>query len=357
MRKRFVLLLIIVMVASLLFGCAKESVQEPGEAPAESEESAEPAEPEAPAEPAEKYVLKFNHVLTDKDPYHGALLKWADAVAERTNGGLTIEVYHSAQLGVEEDIIEQIKEGANIGQNTDSARLGNYVPEIAVMNGPYFADSLEEVQKLNTLETVKEWKRRLAEEHGLKVLSFSWVQGFRNLVTNKPIKSPADAEGLLIRSPNAPIWMESIRSLGCTPVAMAYGEVYTGIQSKVVDGCGNVYPATYSTKLYEVCDYVSETQHIMLINFEVISAEWFNSLPEEYQVILEEECEKAGVEVSQQIMGELAEDAKAKLQEEGMTIVPYDEIDIAAFKAASDAAYETLGLLEVRDQIFSEMGK
>ena len=357
MKRFFLLLLIVVMVASLFIGCAKQPAQEPSETPADSKETAEPGESEEPAEPAEKYVLKFNHVLTDKDPYHGAFMKWAEAVAERTNGGLTIEVYHSAQLGVEEDIIEQIKEGANIGQNTDSARLGNYVPEIAVMNGPYFADSLEEVQKLNTLETVQEWKRTLAEEHGLKVLSFSWVQGFRNLITNKEVKSPADAEGLLIRSPNAPIWMESVRSLGCTPVAMAYGEVYTGIQSKVVDGCGNVYPATYSTKLYEVCDYVNETQHIMLINFEVVSSEWFDSLPEEYQVILEEECEKAGVEVSRQIMGEMADEAKTKLREEGMTIVPYDEIDIEAFKAASDTAYETLGLLEVRDQIFSEMGK
>jgi TRAP-type C4-dicarboxylate transport system substrate-binding protein len=351
MKKLFVLLLVVIMVASVMFGCAKEPAEEPTQAPAQSDETTKPEEP------AEKFVLKFNHVLTDKDPYHGALLKWADAVAEKTNGGLTIEVYHSAQLGVEEDIIEQIKAGANIGQNTDSARLGNYVPEIAVMNGPYFADSLEEVEKLNTLDTVKEWKRQLAEEHGLKVLSFSWVQGFRNLITNKPIYSPADCEGLLVRSPNAPIWLESIRSLGCTPVALAYGEVYTGIQSKVVDGCGNVYPATYSTKLYEVCDYLSETQHIMLINFEVISAEWFNNLPEEYQVILEEECEKAGVEVSKQIMGELAEDAKAKLIEEGMTIIPHDEIDIDAFKAASDSAYETLGLLEVRDQIFAEMGK
>ena len=56
-----------------------------------------------------KYVLKFNHVLTPQDPYHGAFLKWAEAVKERTNGGLTIEVFPSAQLGVEEDILEQIR--------------------------------------------------------------------------------------------------------------------------------------------------------------------------------------------------------------------------------------------------------
>lgn len=305
----------------------------------------------------EQYTLLFNHVLTEQDPYHQAYLAWADAVAERTGGNLTIEVFHSSQLGVEEDVIEQIRQGANVGQNTDSARLGNYVPDIAVMNGPYFADSLQEVQVLNTLATVEGWKTQLEEEFGIKVLSFSWVQGFRNLLTNRPIYSPADVQGLLIRSPNAPIWLESIRSLGATPVALNYGEVYAGVQTRVVDGAGNVYPATYSTRMYEVLDYLNETQHIMLINFAIVSAEWFNSLPAEYQAILEEENERAGLAVSQQITGQLADEAKANLQAEGMTIVPYDEIDIDAFKAASTQAYEALGLLEVRDQIFAEMGK
>lgn len=305
----------------------------------------------------EQYVLRFNHVLTEKDPYHDAYLKWAERVAERTDGNLTIEVFHSAQLGVEEDIIEQIRQGANIGQNTDSARLGNYVPGIAVMNGPYFADSLEEVELLNTLDTVQGWKEQLAEEFGIKVLSFSWVQGFRHLLTNEPIQSPEDVEGLRIRSPNAPIWMESIRSLGATPVALDYGEVYTGVQTKVVDGAGNVYPATYSTRMYEVLDYLNETRHIMLINFAIVSSEWFDKLPEEYQTILEEECERAGLEVSEEIMGKLAEEARENLEEEGMTIIPYDEIDIDAFKERSRQAYEELDLLDVRDQIFEEMGK
>src|SRR4030043_90653 len=89
-----------------------------------------------------KYVLKFNHVLGQKEPYHQGFLNWAKAVDEKTKGGLKIEVFPSAQLGVEEDILEQIRAGANIGQNTDSARMGMYVPGIACLNGPYFAENL-----------------------------------------------------------------------------------------------------------------------------------------------------------------------------------------------------------------------
>ena len=355
-----VLILSMSLVASFsLYGCKEEAVEEEAAEEEAVEEEAveeEAVEEEVAEEPAQHYVLKFNHVLTDKDPYHAAFMKWADAVTERTNGGLTIEVYSSAQLGVEEDIIEQIKAGANIGQNTDSARLGNYVPGIAVINGPYFVDTFEEVETLATLDTVKGWLTEL-EAQGLKVISFMWAQGFRSLVTNKPIYSPADLKGLLIRSPNAPIWLESIRALGAEPVTLAYGEVFTGVQSGVVDGCGNVPPATYSTNLYEVCDYYSLTKHILLVNFEICSAEWFNSLPVEYQQALTEECDKAGIEVSNEILGTLSDEAYVNLEAEGMTIIPYEEIDIDAFKEASTAAYEALDLLDVRDAIFAEMGK
>ena len=139
-----------------------------------------------------EYVLKFNHVLGQKEPYHLGFTNWAKAVGEKTKGDLKIEVFHSAQLGVEEDILEQIKAGANIGQNTDSARMGMYVPGIACLNGPYFAENLAEVAKLTKAPTIKLFHDELANKHGLKVLSFSWVQGYRHFFTNKPIRTPED---------------------------------------------------------------------------------------------------------------------------------------------------------------------
>ncbi|MBQ3131386.1 MAG: C4-dicarboxylate TRAP transporter substrate-binding protein [Clostridia bacterium] len=343
-------------MAFSLAACAAPAAEEAPvveEAPVAEEATEEAAE----EEPAEKYVLKFNHVLTDKDPFHEAYLKWADAVAERTNGGLTIEVFHSAQLGVEEDIIEQIRAGANVGQNTDSARLGNYVPEIAVMNAPYFVESVEEVQKLAELDTVNGWLDQLGQETGIKVLSFLWVQGFRHMVTNKPIYTPEDLNGLLIRTPGAPIWQESIRALGAEPVALAFSELYTGVQTKVVDGVENVYTSTYSSKLNEVLSYMTETGHILLVNFAVCSQEWFDKLPAEYQTILEEECMKAGLECSLKLMNEDAAAAKQGLIDAGMTILEPEDIDMEAFRAAGEKAYEVLGLTETRDAVWAEMGK
>jgi len=309
------------------------------------------------AQAEKKYVLRFNHVLTPQDPYHGAFLKWAEAVKERTNGGLTIEVYPSAQLGVEEDILEQIRQGANIGQNTDAARLGMYVPDMAAMNAPYFVETLEEVEKLNSLPVVNEWKAELERTQGFKVLSFFWVQGFRQMVTNKPITKPTDLSGQRIRTPGAPIWQESIRAVGATPVAMNYGDMFSGLQTKAIDGLELSFTATATGNFHEVCKYVNETKHILLINFEVISSKWFNSLPVEYQKILEEECNKAGLEVSRQYLEEIDPKNLELLKSRGMILVPESDIDMKAFKAAGEAAYVKLNLQAARDRVYAEMGK
>jgi tripartite ATP-independent transporter DctP family solute receptor len=308
-----------------------------------------------PALAQQKYVLKFNHVLGASEPYHLGFTKWAKSVEEKTKGGLKIEVFHSAQLGVEEDIIEQIRAGANIGQNTDSARMGNYVPGIAIMNGPYFAENLEEVAKLTKSPTVKGFLDDLANKYGLKILSFSWVQGYRHFFTNKPIRTPEDLKGLRIRTPPAPIWQESIRALGATPVALAFGEMYPALQSKVMDGVELVYNNIPAGRFYEVLKYVSESRHIMLVNYEAISSKWFNSLPPDYQKILVEECDKAGIETSKLIMEKLEKEVKADLIKRGMIVV--EDVNIAAFKKAGEKAYEVLKIADVKDKVFKEIGK
>lgn len=302
-----------------------------------------------------KHVLKFNHVLGPTEPYHLGFQKWAKAVEDRTKGALKIEVFHSAQLGVEEDIIEQMRQGANVGQNTDSARMGMYLPAIAVMNGPYFVENLDEVVKLRELPTVKAWIDELATKHGLKVLSFAWVQGYRHFFTNKPIRSPEDLKGLRIRTPPAPIWQESIRALGATPVAMPFREMYPALQQKVIDGVELVYNNIPAGRFYEVLKYVTETRHIMLVNFEVVSAKWFAALPADIQKILIEECDKAGLETSRLILEKLEKEVKEDLIKRGMIIS--DNVDMAAFRRAGDRAFDVLKIADVKDKVHKEMGK
>lgn len=306
-----------------------------------------------PALAADSYKLRFNHVLGAAEPFHKGFLKWSERVAERTKGGLRIDVFHSAQLGVEEDIIEQIRQGANVGQNTDSARLGNYVKGIAVVNGPYLVGSTEQAFKLAEAPTMVAWQKELAEKHGLKVVCFDWVQGFRHFFTNKEVKTPDDLKGLRIRTPPAPIWQESIRALGAQPVALAFGEVYPGLQQQAIDGAELVYPNITAANLNEVLKFANETAHILLVNFQVVSSAWFDALPKDYQTVLVEECRKAGQETSKAIQ-EAADKARATLEGRGMKVV---QVDMEAFRKAGDRAYEVLGLTEAKDRIRAEIGQ
>ena len=302
------------------------------------------------------YLLRFGHVQTSEDLFHKAYEKWAKAVNEKTKGDVLIEVYHSAQLGKEEDVLEQMRRGTNVGWQTDPARLGNYVKEFSIMYAPYFFENLDEVKKLLKSPTIAEWVKKLEEEFKIKVVSYAWVQGYRNVFSNKMGKNPTEFRGMLIRTAPAPMWVATVNSLGCKAVALPYGELYNAIQTKVVDGCELPYAAAAKLKVFEVAKYIIETQHIFQANVQVVSADWFNKLPKEYQTILIDECDKAGLEVSE-TLNKNAEQDKQFMISKGMTYIPHSELDVKAFKESGKKVYEQFQLLEVRDKIYKELGK
>src|SRR5918998_38818 len=306
------------------------------------------------AQTARTFTLRLNHVLAPSEPYHQGFQIWAKRVDERTKGGLKIQVFHSAQLGVEEDIIEQMRQGAAIGQNTDAARLGNYVKGIAVLNGPYFAENLDDVDKQSRAPTIQKWQDELVGQHGLKVVCFDWVQGYRHFFTNKPVRTPTDLGGLRIRTPPAPIWQESIRALGAAPVAMAFGDMYPALQQQAIDGGELVYNNIPGGRFYEVLKYGNETKHIMLINFQVVGSKFYDSLPAEYQTVLVEECRRAGRETSEKILAS-EQTVKQQLKGRGMTI--NEDVDLAAFRKAGEAAYEKLGIADAKKAVHAEIGR
>ena len=178
------------------------------------------------------------------------------------------------------------------------------------------------------------------------------------MFTNKPISNPADLAGT--EDPHAAgpdlagVDPRHRRHAGCDGLRR---HVSTAMQTRAIDGAELSFTAGYNAKFHEVAKYVCETRHILLINFEVISSKWFNSLPAEYQKVLEEECNKAGLEVSRNYLEVLDVQNLKNLQDKGMTLVPASEIDMAAFKAAGEKAYQKLNLVAARDKIYKEIGK
>lgn len=197
---------------------------------------------------------------------------------------------------------------------------------------------------------------KLEKDYGLTVMAWNWCQGFRNVFATKGGTTPADFQGVLLRCANAPVWNETVKALGATPVALEFGEMYSGIQTKLVDGCEQNYGSIYNNAIHEVITTMTETRHVYLANCVVISSQWLRSLPEEYQDIIVDEC-RAGGERASTALAELDESYLNSMVEYGMEVIPYEELDIDAFKANAEAAYETLGIADAVAALKADLGK
>ena len=299
------------------------------------------------------YDLKIHTSQTEQALITRNYQKLADAVNEKSGGRLNLQVFPAGQLGADEDVIEQAIQGVNVAVNTDAARLGQYVSDFSIFMMAYFVDDYDEGYAVTQTETFKNWEKELEEKHGVKVLSFTFYDGPRHFMTNKEIHAPEDLKGLRIRTIGQEVCTESLSAMGATPISMSWGEVYNGIQSKAIDGCEAQNTSTFPSKIYEVCNTQSKTGHFQLMQALICGKSWFDTLPADLQTMLVETAQEIGKETAADVMKE-ADEAEEQMKAAGMTII---EPDITPFKEAVEPVYEKMGLSELRDQIYAEIGK
>ncbi|MCR5288842.1 MAG: C4-dicarboxylate TRAP transporter substrate-binding protein [Treponema sp.] len=299
------------------------------------------------------YTLKLSTQLNETSVMVQGFKELAENVKTKSGGRLQIQVYPSAQLGNDEDVIEQAIQGVNVAVLTDGGRMGNYVKDIGIIGMAYFADTYDDVLKVTQGNTFAKWVDELASKNDIRVLSFNWYDGSRSFYTHKPVNAPADLKGLRIRTPGAPAWAESVSALGATPIAMPWNDTYSGIQSKALDGCEVQLTSAVPARLYEVVKYLDKTEHFQLINGLIVGEKWFKTLPEDLQKLLVTETQAEG-EKNARIVEAKSAELEAELVKQGITIV---NVDKEPFKKAADAAYDKLGFAELRKQIYKEIGK
>lgn len=294
-----------------------------------------------------QFQLNVNTALTSTDPIYKGLERMRDKITERSKGKLTIRMFPGSQLGKDEDVLEQARAGANVAVVVDGGRMAVFVKEFGILGAPYLAEGFTGIRKVVTSPMFDGWVAKLRQTSGHQVLSFNWWQGDRHLLTNKPIKVPADLAGIRMRTPGAPVWMETIRAMGATPTPMAWGEVYPALQQKVIDAVEAQHPASVGSRLYEVTKHLTKTSHFNLITGIVTSAAWFDKLPADLQTILKEESLAAG-----DFASKLTEDSlagfEAEMKKKGMSVV---EVDKAPFIAATKSVYDKLGYGELRAEV------
>jgi TRAP-type C4-dicarboxylate transport system substrate-binding protein len=304
------------------------------------------------ADAQQTYTLKMSTQLADSSPMVAGFRAWGEAVKQKTNGRVNIEVYTAAALGSDEDVIEQALQGANIAVLTDGGRMANYVKDIGIVGMAYIANDYEELTLITETAAFKSLDADLVKE-GIRILSYNWYDGPRNFYTNKVINTPADLNGVRIRTPGAAVWSRSVASLGATPVAMGWNDSYDALQNKTIDGVEVQSTSAFPAKMYEVTKFMTKTEHFQLANFIMVGEKWFSALPAEYQRTLMEECKKASVGNARQILS-IAADFERQMAANGMQI---NEIDKAPFIAAANRAYEELDFKDTRDKLWAEIGK
>jgi tripartite ATP-independent transporter DctP family solute receptor len=306
----------------------------------------------APAYAAD-FTLNVNTALTVDDPLFKGLESFRDNVAKSSNGKIEIKLFPGSQLGPDEDVLEQARAGAGVAVVVDGGRLGAYVKELGILGAPYVAKDFAELRKLVTSPLFEEWVAKLRTASGHQILAFNWFQGQRHLLTNKAVTKPADLAGVRMRTPGAPVWLETVRALGATPTPMPWAEVYSALQLKAIDAVEAQHPASFGAKLYEQVKFITKTGHINLITGVVTSRIWYDKLPADLQKVLREEAVKAGDIASNGTINSLTK-YEAQFREKGVTVA---EIDTTPFREAAKAVYDKLGYGDLRKQVEATLAK
>ena len=239
-------------------------------------------------------VLQVAFENSISEPVGQGWEKAQEIIKEKSGGKMAIEIYPDSQLGDKSSLIDSMLLGENVCTLADGAFYADYgVPDFGIVFGPFLFDSWDQVWKLVDSDWYKEQCDKL-EEKGLKIIASNWIYGERHTLTNVPFNTVDDLKGLKIRVPSNEIQSKGFDVLGATSTGMALGDVYQALQTKTIDGAENPLATLYGRKLHEVAKYLILDGHVKNFTTWVVSADWFNSLPEEQQTWLLETAEEAG---------------------------------------------------------------
>ena len=270
------------------------------------------AMPHVRANAAAKFVYKWGNNLPLTHPLNIRAAEAIERIKKETNGDLEIRVFPSNQLGGDTDMLNQVRSGA-LDFFTPSA-FPDYAKVWAAMDGDLGAFIKAEIDKA-----------------GLYLMRTVWDNGFRQVTTSgKPVASPDDLNGIKIRVPVSEFSISLFEALGAAPTSMQFSEVYTALQTRIVDAQENPLPILQTAKLYEVQKYCSLTNHMWDGYLFVASGKTWNRLPADMRKIAETALNESGVQQRADI-AKLNDSLQAELEGKGMV---FNRPDPAPFREA-----------------------
>lgn len=304
-----------------------------------------------------KTVLKLSHNNDKTHPVHISMQYMADEVKKLTNGEVVVRIYPNSQLGTQRESMELLQSGSLDMAKSNASELEAFEPSYGAYNIPYLFRDVDHY-----------YRALLDPAVGQKILDSSKGKGFigltyydggaRSFYADKPIKSPADLKGMKIRVQPSPTAVEMMKLMGASPTPLAYGELYTALQQKVVDGAENNQTALTLARHGEVAKYFSEDEHTMIPDVLVIGQKSWDKLTPEQQQALKKAADDSMMyhkDLWQKMIAETTQEAKDKLGVEFVKVDKQPFID--ATKSMHDAAKANPLLKDYIERIDSLINK
>jgi tripartite ATP-independent transporter DctP family solute receptor len=318
MKKTMVALLVVMLVAGAVFAQGgKES------APAASSTA-----------PAKVIKLKLAENQPANNPISKAMQKFADLVKEKTNGSVEVDVYLDAQLGSENETIDQIQAGTLDLARINTSALASTADEVGVFTLPYIFTSMD--QKYKVLDgAIGQNIIKSLEKYNMIGLEY-WEAGSRNFYsTKKPIKSVADLKGMKVRVQQSEVAIKMVELLGGAATPMSYGEVYQGLQTGVIDAAENDFVSYYTSGHYEVAKYYSLDGHMAPPAMLLMSKSVYDKLDASQQKAIKEAAREAAL-WQRKAMDDFQNESRAAVEKAGCQIF---EVDTKEFQNAVTPIY------------------
>jgi len=291
------------------------------------------ASPSAAVEQKAK-MLRVGHTLTDDSHYGVGLKKFAELVKVKSNGTLDVQIFGNSKLGNERDLIEGVSLGTIEMCLTSTGPLPSFSKSFMVFDLPFIVKDRRSIYHTLDGKTGQDMLDSLSQK-GIKGLVF-FENGFRNLTdSRRPINTPADLAGLKIRVMENPVHMETFRVLGANPSPMPFGELFTALQQKTMDGQENPLLIIKTSKFYEVQKYLALTGHFYSPAVLMIGSKTYASLTGAQQKALMDSAKEARDFERKFIINSEAS-ILADLKKAGMVVTTPDK---AAFQKAAEPVY------------------
>lgn len=276
------------------------------------------------------FKLRMGTPFLATHPGAGRMIEAADRIRTETNGVIDISVFPGNQLGGESDMQSQLRAGALDFMTTSGVLLQTLVPTAGINGMPFIFKDYASVWPAMDGD-LGALIRASIDKVGLHTFPKCVDNGFRNITTsNRPINTPDDLKGLKIRIPVTPLWVSSFKALGASPTTMNLTELYSALQTKVVDGQENPLVQIDTYRIYEVQKFCSMTGHVWDGNWLIANARKWNSLPDDGKAVVERVFDEQAVKQREDVL-KLNTDLETSLKDKGLA---FNYPDKAPFRQA-----------------------